>query len=61
AEGLGKQLDPTLDIVKLSVPVIATAMLKAPPGITPKRHLPTLPKEGGEGRQVGGGASASRQ
>lgn len=40
AEGLGKQLDPSLDIVSLAFPVLARAMLTAPPGITPKRELP---------------------
>lgn len=40
AEGLGKQLDPTLDMVSLAFPVLARAMLRAPPGITPKRAVP---------------------
>lgn len=40
AEGLGKQLDPSLDIVKLSLPVIAQAMLKAPAGVPPRREIP---------------------
>lgn len=61
AEGLGKQLDPSLDIVQLAVPVIATAMLKAPPGIPPKREVSTHPKEGDGGGRLAGGASASRQ
>lgn len=39
AEGLGKQLDPSMDIVKLALPVLLKAILKAPPGITPKREV----------------------
>ena len=40
AEGLGKQLDPSLDIIKLALPVLAQAMNRAPAGIQPKRELP---------------------
>jgi ubiquinone biosynthesis protein len=40
AEGLGKQLDPSLDIVALSFPVLVRAAAKAPPGIVPKRDTP---------------------
>jgi ubiquinone biosynthesis protein len=40
AEGLGKQLDPSLDIVALSFPVLVRAAAKAPPGIVPKRDIP---------------------
>jgi len=39
AEGLGKQLDPTMDIVQMALPVLLKAILKAPPGITPKREV----------------------
>lgn len=39
AEGLGKQLDPGLDIVQLALPVIVQAMAKAPPGVEPKREV----------------------
>jgi|GEM_PF-447158 len=39
AEGLGKQLDPSMDIVKLALPVLLQAILKAPAGITPKREV----------------------
>lgn len=40
AEGLGKQLDPSLDIIKFAFPVLAQAMNRAPAGIQPKRELP---------------------
>lgn len=40
AEGLGKQLDPSLDLVALAFPVLVQAMAKAPPGIVPKRDAP---------------------
>jgi ubiquinone biosynthesis protein len=39
AEGLGKQLDPSLDIVALSLPVLFKAMATAPLGVTPKREV----------------------
>lgn len=37
AEGLGKQLDPTLDLVALSLPYLAQALSTAPPGRAPLR------------------------
>lgn len=40
AEGLGKQLDPTLDIVQLAVPYLMQAMATAPPGLQPLRTPP---------------------
>jgi ubiquinone biosynthesis protein len=39
AEGLGKQLDPSLDIVQLALPILFKAMATAPPGVTPKREV----------------------
>ncbi len=43
AEGLGKQLDPSLDLVQLALPVLLKAGATAPPGIEPKRTIPTRP------------------
>ena len=40
AEGLGKQLDPTIDLVPLATPYLAQAMLTAPPGRAPFREPP---------------------
>ena len=40
AEGLGKQLDPHLDMVALAVPVIFKAAATCPPGIAPRREVP---------------------
>lgn len=40
AEGLGKQLDPTLDILTLSAPHLAEAVLSAPPGRPMLREPP---------------------
>lgn len=40
AEGLGKQLDPSLDIVKLALPVLAQAMLRVQAGMQPRREVP---------------------
>lgn len=40
AEGLGKQLDPSVDLVPLATPYLSEAMLKAPPGRPPLRELP---------------------
>ncbi len=40
AEGLGKQLDPSLDLVPLAQPYLASAMLSAPPGRPPLREVP---------------------
>jgi ubiquinone biosynthesis protein len=37
AEGLGKQLDPTIDLVALSIPYLMAARLTAPPGREPRR------------------------
>jgi len=40
AEGLGKQLDPTLDIIPLAGPYLAKAMVEAPPARPPLREVP---------------------
>ncbi len=38
AEGLGKQLDPEIDLVNLAVPYLVQASLSAPPGRAPRRE-----------------------
>ncbi len=40
AEGLGKQLDPTIDLVPLAMPYLSRALLTAPPGRPPGREVP---------------------
>jgi ubiquinone biosynthesis protein len=40
AEGLGKQLSPTIDLIELAVPHLARAMMDAPPGRPPYRLPP---------------------
>jgi ubiquinone biosynthesis protein len=40
AEGLGKQLDPDMDMVELSKPFLFEALMKAPPGKAPVRAAP---------------------
>jgi ubiquinone biosynthesis protein len=40
AEGLGKQLDPSVDLVMLAVPFLLAAQLSAPPGKPPLREIP---------------------
>ncbi|MEZ4220220.1 MAG: AarF/UbiB family protein [Polyangiaceae bacterium] len=40
AEGLGKQLDPEIDLVPLAQPYLAMAMLSAPPARAPHRTVP---------------------
>lgn len=40
AEGLGKQLDPSVDLVVLAVPFLLAAQLSAPPGRAPLRPIP---------------------
>lgn len=40
AEGLGKQLDPDIDLVPLAVPYLMQAMETAPPGRKPRRTPP---------------------
>lgn len=40
AEGLGKQLDPSLDIVQLAVPQLIGAAARAPAGVSPRRDVP---------------------
>jgi predicted unusual protein kinase regulating ubiquinone biosynthesis (AarF/ABC1/UbiB family) len=43
AEGLGKQLDPSLDLVSMASPYLAKAMITAPPAKPPLRApLPAL-------------------
>jgi len=41
AEGLGKQLDPTLDVVQQAVPYLQRALIEAPPGRPMRRVPPT--------------------
>lgn len=40
AEGVGKQLDPTLDLVALAIPYLGQALATAPAGRAPRRALP---------------------
>ncbi len=40
AEGLGKQLDPDIDLVQMALPYLAEAAAKAPPGQPPRRSVP---------------------
>lgn len=47
AEGLGKQLDPTLDILTLAMPHLAEAMMYAPEG-RPLRREPPVASAGAE-------------
>lgn len=42
AEGLGKQLDPSIDLVPLAQPYLARAMLTAPEGRPPLREVPEV-------------------
>jgi ubiquinone biosynthesis protein len=39
AEGLGKQLDPEIDLVRLAVPYLLQALMTAPPGRPPLREV----------------------
>jgi ubiquinone biosynthesis protein len=41
AEGLGKQLDPDIDLVPLALPYLTKAMISAPPVRPPNREPPT--------------------
>ncbi len=45
AEGLGKQLDPSIDLVPLAMPYLSQAMLTAPPGRAPFREVPSAPRD----------------
>ena len=40
AEGLGKQLDPDIDLVQMALPYLAEAAANAPPGRPPRREVP---------------------
>jgi ubiquinone biosynthesis protein len=40
AEGLGKQLDPSVDLIALAIPYLLAAQLSAPPGRPPRRATP---------------------
>lgn len=39
-EGLGKQLDPTMDMMAIALPYLLEGMAKAPPGRKPARRAP---------------------
>jgi ubiquinone biosynthesis protein len=43
SEGLGKQLDPSIDLVNLAIPYLLSAQLTAPPGRAPAREAPGRP------------------
>lgn len=49
AEGLGKQLDPSVDLVLLAVPYLLAAQLSAPPGRAPVRPIPQRVARGKKG------------
>ena len=40
AEGLGKQLDPDLDLIQEASPHLMKAIASAPPALEPKRDVP---------------------
>ena len=40
AEGLGKQLDPSLDLISMMAPFLAEVLVLAPPGRPPNREIP---------------------
>ncbi len=40
AEGLGKQLDPDLDLIQLAAPYLMKALATAPEALTPRREVP---------------------
>jgi ubiquinone biosynthesis protein len=40
AEGVGKQLDPSLDLVAMAIPYLAQALTTAPEGRAPRRAIP---------------------
>jgi ubiquinone biosynthesis protein len=42
AEGLGKQLDPTLDVIQLALPYLSKAVLTAGQGRAPAREVPAI-------------------
>jgi ubiquinone biosynthesis protein len=43
AEGLGKQLDASIDLIPLAMPYLSQALLTAPPGRAPLREPPARP------------------
>ncbi len=43
AEGLGKQLDPKLDLIAHAAPFLMNAIANAPPPRPPRREVPVLP------------------
>ena len=43
AEGLGKQLDPDIDMIALAAPYLMEAMMTAPPARPPGRPTPSGP------------------
>ena len=40
AEGLGKQLDPSVDLVEMAFPHLVRAIAESPPGKAPLRGIP---------------------
>jgi ubiquinone biosynthesis protein len=42
AEGLGKQLDPKLDLIAHAAPFLMNAIANAPPPRPPRREVPVL-------------------
>jgi len=55
AEGLGKQLDPHVDLVLLAVPYLLAAQLTAPEGREPRREVPRGPAGEVARKGLGGG------
>lgn len=46
AEGLGKQLDPELDLIQLAAPYLVKALATAPAALTPRREVPKSASSG---------------
>jgi ubiquinone biosynthesis protein len=61
AEGLGKQLDPDIDLIALATPMLLEVVVTAPPGRTPEREVPGAAEAAEAAREAKAARRAQRR
>ena len=61
AEGLGKQLDPEIDLIALATPMLLEVVVTAPPGRAPEREVPGAAEAAQAAREAKAARRAERR
>ena len=61
AEGLGKQLDPDIDLIEFATPMLLEVVVTAPPGRAPEREVPGAAEAARAAREAKAARRAARR